>query len=127
MAPEVIRCEPYTEKCDVYSFGVILNELVTGEHPYIDTSYGPSKVHEVTLVRFFVPLPMFLVDLSCYVLQIAMEVADGKLRPKLRDDAARCSGLVDLICRTWDTEPSRRPSFATIASSLREIKEQLVS
>jgi serine/threonine protein kinase len=20
MAPEVIRCEPYTEKCDVYSF-----------------------------------------------------------------------------------------------------------
>uniref|UniRef100_A0ACD5XSK7 Uncharacterized protein n=1 Tax=Avena sativa TaxID=4498 RepID=A0ACD5XSK7_AVESA len=44
MAPEVIRCEPYTEKCDVYSFGVILNELLTGEHPYIDTSYGPSKV-----------------------------------------------------------------------------------
>jgi serine/threonine-protein kinase TNNI3K len=44
MAPEVIRCEPYTEKCDVYSFGVILNELVTGEHPYIETSYGPSKV-----------------------------------------------------------------------------------
>jgi serine/threonine-protein kinase TNNI3K len=48
MAPEVIRCEPYTEKCDVYSFGVILNELVTGEHPYIDTSYGPSKVRSQT-------------------------------------------------------------------------------
>ncbi|OEL15045.1 putative serine/threonine-protein kinase drkC [Dichanthelium oligosanthes] len=45
MAPEVIRCEPYTEKCDVYSFGVVLNELITAEHPYVDTSYGPSKVN----------------------------------------------------------------------------------
>ncbi|MQM06424.1 hypothetical protein Taro_039247 [Colocasia esculenta] len=35
MAPEVIRCEPYDEKCDVYSFGIILNELITGQHPYM--------------------------------------------------------------------------------------------
>lgn len=46
MAPEVIRCEPYNEKCDVYSFGVILNELVTGDHPFIERSdYGPPKVY----------------------------------------------------------------------------------
>jgi serine/threonine-protein kinase TNNI3K len=44
MAPEVIRCEPYNEKCDVYSFGVILNELLIGKHPYIETEYGPAKV-----------------------------------------------------------------------------------
>lgn len=44
MAPEVISCGAYDEKCDVYSFGVILNELVSGEYPYIDTDYGPSKV-----------------------------------------------------------------------------------
>ncbi|KAF8033920.1 hypothetical protein BT93_C0258 [Corymbia citriodora subsp. variegata] len=43
MAPEVIRCEPYDKKCDVYSFGVILNELVTGEHPYIETNFGPAQ------------------------------------------------------------------------------------
>lgn len=45
MAPEVIRCEPYNEKCDVYSFGIILNELITGNHPYIETDYGPTKVY----------------------------------------------------------------------------------
>lgn len=44
MAPEVIRCEPYNEKCDVYSYGIILNELITGEYPYIQTDYGPAKV-----------------------------------------------------------------------------------
>ncbi|KAJ1382290.1 Serine/threonine-protein kinase, active site [Sesbania bispinosa] len=44
MAPEVIRCEPYNEKCDVYSFGIILNELLIGKYPYIETEYGPAKV-----------------------------------------------------------------------------------
>ena len=44
MAPEVIRSEPYDEKCDVYSFGIILNELLTGQYPYVETDYGPSKV-----------------------------------------------------------------------------------
>lgn len=49
MAPEVIRCEPYDEKCDVYSFGIILNELITGEYPYIETDYGPSKVKNYSI------------------------------------------------------------------------------
>ncbi|KAI3916852.1 hypothetical protein MKW92_042944 [Papaver armeniacum] len=34
MAPEVIRNEPADEKCDVYSFGVILWELATGKIPW---------------------------------------------------------------------------------------------
>lgn len=36
MAPEVLRNEPSNEKCDVYSFGVIMYELVTGQEPWID-------------------------------------------------------------------------------------------
>ncbi|KAG0543901.1 hypothetical protein BDA96_02G228700 [Sorghum bicolor] len=100
MAPEVIRCEPYTEKCDVYSFGIMLNELITAEHPYIETSYGPSK--------------------------IALNVANGTLRPKLPERDAYPTALTDLICRTWDAEPSSRPSFATITLALREIKQQIV-
>ncbi|XP_008670225.1 serine/threonine-protein kinase STY8 [Zea mays] len=100
MAPEVIRCEPYTDKCDVYSFGIMLNELITAEHPYIETSYGPSK--------------------------IALNVANGTLRPKLPEHDAYPPGLTDLIRRTWDAEPSSRPSFATITSALGEIKQQIV-
>lgn len=44
MAPEVIRSEPYSEKCDVYSFSIILNELITGQYPYIEYDYGPTEV-----------------------------------------------------------------------------------
>ena len=34
MAPEVILKENYTEKADVYSFGIILSELWSREPPY---------------------------------------------------------------------------------------------
>jgi serine/threonine protein kinase len=33
-APEVLRNEKYDEKCDVYSFGIVLWELVTREDPH---------------------------------------------------------------------------------------------
>jgi serine/threonine protein kinase len=36
MAPEVILGEKYTEKADVYSFGIILWEIMTRREPYED-------------------------------------------------------------------------------------------
>ncbi|CAJ1972919.1 unnamed protein product [Sphenostylis stenocarpa] len=101
MAPEVIRCEPYDEKCDVYSFGIILNELLTGNYPYVETEYGPTK--------------------------IAMEVVEGKLRPKLpRDDVDKLGELIDLICLCWDQTPSTRPSFATITLCLKSYAKKKI-
>ncbi|KAL2651659.1 hypothetical protein R1flu_019787 [Riccia fluitans] len=44
MAPEVMRHEYYTETCDVYSFGVMLWELVTGNPPYIDDFMTPVQI-----------------------------------------------------------------------------------
>nr|XP_009419455.2 PREDICTED: serine/threonine-protein kinase STY17-like [Musa acuminata subsp. malaccensis] len=99
MAPEVIRCEPYTEKCDVYSFGIILNELITGEHPYIETSFGPAK--------------------------IALEVSEGRLRPKLPEHDHECRELTELICCSWSDDASARPSFAAINLALRKIIDKL--
>ncbi|XP_021277595.1 serine/threonine-protein kinase STY46-like [Herrania umbratica] len=99
MAPEVIRCEPYNEKCDVYSFGIILNELITGNHPYVETDYGPAKV--------------------------ALEVGEGKLRPALPEDNGKLGELIDLICLSWDGDASVRPPFAKITSTLREIQNRI--
>jgi serine/threonine protein kinase len=35
MAPEIFTHNPYTEKADIWSLGVILYELITKEHPYL--------------------------------------------------------------------------------------------
>ncbi|KAG8375728.1 hypothetical protein BUALT_Bualt10G0130600 [Buddleja alternifolia] len=99
MAPEVIQCSPYDEKCDVYSFGVILNELITGEYPYIDTEYGPAK--------------------------IAMEVAMNGLRPSMAKVDEQMDGVNELIKQSWDQEAAVRPTFAEITSTLRIIDKKL--
>ncbi|KAK0572125.1 hypothetical protein LWI29_026483 [Acer saccharum] len=99
MAPEVIRSEPYNEKCDVYSFGIILNELITGDHPYIETNYGPTR--------------------------IALEVGEGTLRPALPEDDGEVKELIDLIRRLWDGDASARPSFSFITSALRDLRNKI--
>jgi len=38
MAPEILRGEKYTEAADVYSFGVILWEMITGDIPFMGRS-----------------------------------------------------------------------------------------
>jgi len=35
MSPEVLFNRPYTEKCDVYSFGIMMHEIFTLKRPYV--------------------------------------------------------------------------------------------
>ena len=35
MAPEVLNNKPYTHKADVYSFAIVLYEIITWKTPYL--------------------------------------------------------------------------------------------
>lgn len=39
MAPEVLNCEPYSNKVDVYSYGMLLWEIITRKEPYLEDNF----------------------------------------------------------------------------------------
>lgn len=83
-APEVLASKPYSEKADVYSFGIVLWEMVTGEVPFKNMS----------------------------TIDAAHAVVTSQLRPPIPADCA--PKLAALIKRCWDQDPHKRPSFEDI-------------
>ena len=88
MAPEVIRNEPCNEKVDIWSFGVCVWELLTGELPYknVDSS---AIIWGVGSNSLQLPLPSTCPD-----------------------------GFKLLIKQCWSSKPRNRPSFRHILMHL---------
>ncbi|KAK7915565.1 hypothetical protein WMY93_011326 [Mugilogobius chulae] len=84
MAPEVIRNEPVSEKVDIWSFGVVLWEMLTGEVPYKD------------------------VDSSA----IIWGVGNNSLQLPVPDTCPDSFKL--LLRQCWNCKPRNRPSFRQI-------------
>ncbi|KAD7117980.1 hypothetical protein R6Q59_005002 [Mikania micrantha] len=93
MAPEMVKEKPYTRKVDVYSFGIVLWELITALLPF----QGMTPV------------------------QAAFAVAEKNERPPL--PASCQPALAQLIKRCWAAEASKRPDFTEIVQSLEKYDE----
>ncbi|KAL1541186.1 Serine/threonine-protein kinase sty46 [Salvia divinorum] len=95
MAPEVIEHKPYDHKADVFSFGVVVWELLTGKLPY----------------EFLTPL------------QAAVAVVQRGLRPTIpRHTNAK---LAELLERCWQRDPALRPDFSDITQILLTILKEV--
>ncbi|XP_023540082.1 serine/threonine-protein kinase STY17-like isoform X1 [Cucurbita pepo subsp. pepo] len=95
MAPEVIEHKPYDQKADVFSFGIALWELLTGEIPY--SSMTP--------------------------LQAAVGVVQKRLRPVIPKNTHPV--LAELLERCWRQDPTERPNFTEILEILKQIADQV--
>ncbi|XP_020640197.1 mitogen-activated protein kinase kinase kinase 12 [Pogona vitticeps] len=84
MAPEVIRNEPVSEKVDIWSFGVVLWELLTGEIPYKDVD-SSAIIWGVGSNSLHLPVPTSCPD-----------------------------GFKILLRQCWNSKPRNRPSFRQI-------------
>ncbi|XP_071505294.1 mitogen-activated protein kinase kinase kinase 13-A-like [Diadema antillarum] len=82
MAPEVIRNEPCSEKVDVWSFGVVLWELLTGEMPYKDVD-SSAIIWGVGSNSLQLPIPSTCPD-GFKLLMMQCWSAKTKNRPSFR-------------------------------------------
>ncbi|KAK4354770.1 hypothetical protein RND71_026964 [Anisodus tanguticus] len=96
MAPEVIGHRPYDRKADVFSFGIVLWELLTEKLPY----------------EFLTPL------------QAAVAVVQKGLRPTIPTNTHPM--LVELLERCWQQEPCLRPEFSEILDILQHMAKKIV-
>ncbi|XP_057544245.1 serine/threonine/tyrosine-protein kinase HT1 [Amaranthus tricolor] len=95
MAPEMIKHKPYGRKVDVYSFGLMLWEMVSGSIPYEDMT----------------------------PIQAAFAVVNKNLRPafpKCCPPAMRA-----LIEQCWSLQPDKRPEFWQVVKVLEQFETSL--
>mmetsp|Transcript_36794 Transcript_36794/g.59494 ORF Transcript_36794/g.59494 Transcript_36794/m.59494 type:complete len:535 (+) Transcript_36794:360-1964(+) len=91
-APEVLRGEPYGFPADVFSFGIVMWECISGRPPY----YG------------------LMAD------EVGELVATEGLRPKFLSPSRIASQEVcDLVHECWREDPAERPTATSLLSSLR--------
>ncbi|KAL4441987.1 hypothetical protein ABPG74_003738 [Tetrahymena malaccensis] len=91
MAPEVISSNIYTEKADVFSYGIILWEIASREPPYRNKT-GST---------------------------VSVEVVKNNLRPIIPKNCP--PQFADLMQRCWDNNQSLRPSFNEIIKELEKM------
>lgn len=93
MAPELLsgKSNMVTEKIDVYSFGIVMWELLTGEEPY-------SDMHCASIIG---------------------GIVNNSLRPQV--PAWCDPEWKSLMESCWSSDPSERPSFTHISQKLRSM------
>jgi serine/threonine protein kinase/tetratricopeptide (TPR) repeat protein len=92
-SPEQVRGEPITTESDIYSLGVLLYELLAGEHPFQSALTSRSSIEKAILTQ--APEPP-----SVVVLRRAENESDPKLKHAGKKLARRLTGDIDPILIT---------------------------
>lgn len=104
----------YTEKADCYAMGIMMWELLTNQHPFEEYNFRFSYELERAILAGTRPsIP------SEYQVKRAYGIHKN---PEL----LAADKFVTLMQQCWNAEPDQRPSFATLASELRQLQDRLL-
>jgi len=92
MSPEALSKKKYSEKSDVWSFGVTCWEILTRKEPYPDMD----------------------------MIQASIAVVTEELKPTLPPSTPQALARIILPC--YNYEPDQRPSFGTLVEQLDNLK-----
>ena len=92
MAPEIFQGQKYTKASDIYSFGMIMWEYMTGRRPFWD------RVHDTDLI---------------------IDICDG-LRPPIGDTNVP-NGYIELMKECWNPDTTKRPTAKYIRNKINKI------
>lgn len=91
VAPEIFRNDPYDEKVDVYSFAILIWEIMASRKPYADNDG----------------------------LDLTVQVGRKGLRPARLQNVPE--ELHQLMTQCWQEEPSKRPDFQYVMRALENV------
>eukprot|EP01102_Stenamoeba_stenopodia_P019173 TRINITY_DN7157_c0_g2_i2.p1 TRINITY_DN7157_c0_g2~~TRINITY_DN7157_c0_g2_i2.p1 ORF type:complete len:620 (-),score=130.31 TRINITY_DN7157_c0_g2_i2:21-1622(-) len=98
LAPEIINEEEYSDKADVYSYGIVLWELVTRQLPFEEYQYR-------------------------FTYQLEDAIVKQQLRPTIPETCPE--DFAKLIRDCWSADQSARPSFTDVIQRLQAFRESL--
>jgi serine/threonine protein kinase len=91
IAPEILRGQKYTKAADIYSFGIIMYEMISGLPPYHDLSHDENLAIKISLglrPRFNIKVPQLIIHLIKRCLD-----ANSLNRPKTEE--------IEEILKSW--------------------------
>lgn len=91
MAPEVIKSSVFSKRADIWSYGVVLWELLTGEVPYRGIN-SLAVAYGVAVNKYTLPIPT-----TCP------------------------AEFADILTACWNCDPHQRPTFSDILVTLKTI------
>ncbi|RIA98839.1 kinase-like domain-containing protein [Glomus cerebriforme] len=94
MAPEIFQGQKVTTASDIYSFGMIMWEHMTGRRPFWDRN------HDTELI---------------------IEICDG-LRPPIVTNAPE--GYIDLMKECWHSDPNKRPTADILWNKICKMRKE---
>ncbi|RIB17989.1 kinase-like domain-containing protein [Gigaspora rosea] len=91
IAPEILKEEKFTTASDIYSFGMIMWEITSGQKPFSDRN------HDANLI---------------------IDICNG-IRPPIIDGTPQ--PFIDLMIKCWENDPSKRPTAGMIKDIILEM------